>query len=280
MKSNSPEEDKINVIKDPEVDYEAGKDSFKEWHNKLEADRIQKEKKFAEDLKKRGVKLTIKCSLCGSENKGDEIVLPENGIRWELCSDCLMEQKKKEDLKTKRLRSDFFDSIIPPRYLSKGLKPSKNEKILKSDCSILFGGFGTGKTWEAYSVSKRLYIDGSIESFKVITEIGLVNEIKSGFKDNSFDKKLKELKTVDFLTVDEVGKSTDSEFDKSQLFEILNYRYDWMKKTMLICNASEVEELKKILSPAILDRYRECIIQMGGASKRYLEDNKGNYDYS
>jgi len=269
LNSKSPSEDRINILKEPEKDYEAGKDSFKKWHEKLKSNREVKESDMANELEERGVEKLLKCSTCGREVYQDEIVLPENRIVYDMCSVCSDKKAEMIDKQTRELRSNYFDSIIPPRYLSVGVKDSSNSKILNSDGCILFGGYGTGKTWNSYSVAKKLYIDGTIEEFKIITEIGMINELKSGFNDQTFDSKISNFKSVDLLVVDEMGKSNDTDFNKAQLFEILNHRYDWMKRTILICNAKEISELHEILSPAILDRFRECIIEMSGESKRY-----------
>ncbi|MCP4354464.1 MAG: ATP-binding protein, partial [Proteobacteria bacterium] len=87
----------------------------------------------------------------------------------------------------------------------------------------------------------------------------------------TFDSRVESFKNVDLLIVDEMGKNNDSDFNKAQIFEILNHRYDWEKKTILICNCEEKKELYEILSHAILDRFREEIILMDGVSKRYAK---------
>jgi len=178
------------------------------------------------------------------------------------------DEKEKEEIKHRKIR---YMIDIPPRYTD--LNESTNEELINADCSIMYGGFGTGKTWESYSLIKYLYCNLKIDSYKLITEAGLINYLKAGFNNNSFEDRINSLKETDLLVVDEMGKSNDSDFNKAQLFEILNYRYDWMKKTVLICNCLEKSELVDILNPAITDRFRECIIEMKGQSKRYQNGN-------
>ena len=83
--------------------------------------------------------------------------------------------------------------------------------------------------------------------------------------------KIKQYKEIDLLILDEAGKNNDSDFNKAQLFGILNHRYDWEKKTILICNAKTKEEIRELLPTATLDRFRECVVEMNGSSKRYAK---------
>jgi DNA replication protein DnaC len=160
---------------------------------------------------------------------------------------------------------------IPYRFVS--VKPYDGIEdpngLIGFDCSIIFGNYGTGKTWLAYSLVKELKDANDIEDFELLTEVALISSIKAGFKDNTADKILEHYQTIDLLVVDEMGKSNDTEFTKSQLFEILNYRYNWMKRTVLICNAVDKSELSQILNPGIYDRYRGNIVEMTGATRRH-----------
>jgi DNA replication protein DnaC len=155
---------------------------------------------------------------------------------------------------------------IPIRFREVG---PVQENMKEAICSIIWGGFGTGKTWAAYALVKDLVQSGEIKSFKVLTEVGLINEIKAGFSDGTFSKRMKDLENVDLLVVDEIGKSNDTDFNKAQLFEILNNRYNWMRRTVLICNATDKAQVREIMPTATLDRFRENVIQMQGKSRRY-----------
>ena len=169
-------------------------------------------------------------------------------------------------------RINDYATRIPIRYSGSDIKETEREDLINSTCSILYGGFGTGKTWTAYSLIKKLYCNLYINSYEIITEAGLLNHLKAGFSNNSFEDRMNKYKETDLLIVDEMGKSNDSDFNKAQLFEILNYRYDWMKKTVLICNCVDKSEITDILNPAITDRFRELIINMDGQSKRYKKE--------
>lgn len=224
-----------------------------------------------------------KCVNCGDKlDFNIPVIMRINKV---YCSKCIsiiekkaeteeQERIKNEIISKKEIRLNNYMSTVPKRYSVEELNEPINKSLIDSTCSILYGGFGTGKTWEAYSLIKNLYCNLVIKNYKIITEAGLINHLKAGFSSNSFEERMKTFKETDLLIVDEMGKSNDSDFNKAQLFEILNYRYDWMKKTVLICNCIDKSELVEILNPAITDRYRELIIKMDGNSKRYIKNGR------
>lgn len=232
--------------------------------------RIAERKALEEKIENEGILQILKCSECGKEYEGVLKVLPssEESVKMCVCAECDEEYKKRvADRREQARRESMITTKIPPRY--KNLSETEYPQIQESNCSIIWGPFGTGKTWEAYSLCKTMYLNRSIKDFQIVTEVGLINELKAGFSDGSYNNRILDFKTIDLLVVDEVGKINSTDYNKSTLFDILNYRYDWLKKTVLICNAKEKEELFDIMPPATLDRFRECIIEIGGKSRRY-----------
>ncbi len=273
--------EKINYIDEKKPkDYQQWKSRLP-WENEQDKNRLQEE----------GVCEVFECPICGNMIKETERkVLPEKKVNTSfLCDTCQEAEKvriaRKENQarergreQRKKEREQSFIMQIPGRYENtiSTCKIDYREEF-DTKCSIYYGGFGTGKTWRAYEVAYALFKNLYVKDFKHTTEVGMMNEIKAGFTDNSFDKRMNEFKETGLLIVDEMGKNNDSDFNKAQVFEILNYRYDWEKKTILICNCEEKEELYTILSPAILDRFRENIINFGGTSRRYKQkqEDKG-----
>lgn len=273
--------ERINILQEDEKDYQQWKDKPIYPWQKYNKEHAGKYKEEQERIK--GLKYINTCPQCETVENTDNEISPwsEQNTSY-LCYKCGEEKEEKERIESERVIAETkkrkmdkrcidFLLKVPPRFTTYTLKECNNEDLINSDCCIIYGGFGTGKTWEAYSLAKKLYCNLYIEDFKIITEVGLINNIKAGFSDNSFEKRLESIKEVDLLIVDEMGKMNDSEFNKAQMFEILNYRYDWMKKTVLICNAEKKEELYDILNPAVLDRYREMTIHLDGKSKRYVK---------
>lgn len=198
-----------------------------------------------ETLEEVGVNMFLVCPKCGKRRETETIVWPEEREVKTLCSVCRIG--------------------IPSRYAH----VKEPEFLTDKKLSIFWGGFGTGKTHEAWSQIKSLMLKRDIRAYCFYTEIGLINHLKAGFDSNNFDWRLKSIEKVDFLVIDEVGKSNDSDFNKSQLFEILNTRYNNEKRTILISNAQSKAELAEIIPHAILDRFREQIVEFSGKSRRY-----------
>ena len=49
------------------------------------------------------------------------------------------------------------------------------------------------------TVIKKLYLSLSIKSYEMITEAGLINHLKAGFNNNSFEERLNKFKEADFF---------------------------------------------------------------------------------
>ncbi len=173
--------------------------------------------------------------------------------------------EEKEQAITKQMPlSKKFDNQLPSKY--KALRPpSLKIGIL----AIFWGNIGAGKTCEALTNARESFINREVRDWYYDTEMGLITMLKAGFNDGTFNKNYEKMKKIDFLIVDEMGKVNDSEFNNSLIFDILNYRYMWEKRTILICNAKTKEDVKNILTPAIVDRFREYDHHFDGKTQRY-----------
>ena len=228
-------------------------------------------KELLNDNSQKWIPAILKCQ-CGEEwsNNFSKVKEGSNAYIESECRACMKKREEEEDSKRiqliKQKKLEEFDLSLPPRYRGKIQDPI-NRELLKSESSIICGEFGTGKTWEAYSIARKLFETGEIKSFELVTEVRLLNDLKSDF--DYMQRKIDKYSNMDLLIIDEAGKNNDSDFNKAQLFDILNHRYDWEKKTILITNVKTKEDLFKILPTAILDRFRECVIEMKGKSLRY-----------
>jgi hypothetical protein len=209
-----------------------------------------KSKHHEEKLLRDGEAQMIICPDCRAESKGD-LYLGVKLPKYELCVIC-------EDKRRNKNHSDHFNNKVPPRY--------SNVKITDGpdwDNGIFWGNFGTGKTWAAYAIALRLG-----KSFEVKTEIGIINHLKAGFKNGDFETREQYLKNLGFLAVDEFGKIPESEFNRAQMFEILNYRYDYELPTVIIVNCNERKELDVIVPLDVMDRFRSHNRHFKGVSRR------------
>ena len=65
------------------------------------------------------------------------------------------------------------------------------------------------------------------------------------------------LSTVDFLAIDEVGKSLDTNYEQAQFFRLMDIRYRNLKPTLLVTNLNK-DKLVAYLGDAVVDRMREA----------------------
>jgi DNA replication protein DnaC len=138
--------------------------------------------------------------------------------------------------------------------------------------TILYGGYGTGKTRMAWEVarahkSKRPNMGigvGWVTSTKkrpmlYTTAVDLFSTIKSTYRRGS-EKSEKEV-VSDYaesalLVIDEVQERLETEFEDCKLTAIIDARYRDGMPTILISNY-KWERLAATLSPAVIDRFEE-----------------------
>lgn len=127
-----------------------------------------------------------------------------------------------------------------------------------------FGYNGTGKTHLAAAICLDLMPKGVGVIFR--TFAGLLGDIKATFdSDRTETEVLKAYTEADLLIIDDLGKEQCTDWAVSQLFNIVNNRYEDCKPIVITANYS-IEELEQVLVPkgynddkvkAIVSRLRE-----------------------
>lgn len=132
------------------------------------------------------------------------------------------------------------------------------DSVLETGRSCAFTGApGTGKTRLACSVLAHVTDKGGTGFYT--TSMNLLGRIKDTYNQKATETErevVEFFRSLDLLVIDEVGKQTDSNYDQSQLFRILDLRYQHMKPTILVANFSK-DGLEKFLSGPVVDRLRE-----------------------
>lgn len=139
--------------------------------------------------------------------------------------------------------------------------------------TILYGGYGTGKTRMAWEVarahkSKRPNIGTNGIGWSTITKkrpmvyttaVNLFSTIKSTYISGS-EKSEKEIVSdyteAALLVIDEVQERGETQYEDRQLTAIIDARYAADMPTILISNYTW-EKLASTLSPAVIDRIEE-----------------------
>lgn len=194
------------------------------------------------------------CTECGKE------IFANTSI----CDDCYDKKasKEKEGKRIEGLKDIFYEKC-PPRFRNVGM--CTNKTILNSENAIIWGDYGVGKTYLGWSLIKTLLYSSEIKTFDFMSEVELTNHFR---RKGDHVNTTKHLLRSDLMIIDEYGKNNDTDFSKGQVYEVVNKRYEWEKRTIIICNADNEKQVNAMFSTGIMDRYKHNIIFMGGKSKR------------
>jgi DNA replication protein DnaC len=97
---------------------------------------------------------------------------------------------------------------------------------------IITGGTGSGKTTMAYALSREIYAQGfKAKMWNVRELIAALNP-----KAAAAHLTLESTKTCPLLLLDDLGSEKKSEWTSERILEILDYRWQWKKPTIITTN--------------------------------------------
>lgn len=174
----------------------------------------------------------------------------------------------------------FFTHVVPKKFqearLSKCDKQPEQyiefaREWAKNPTSIfLCGGYGTGKTFFAFSMLREVFKRCPRKLWpRYFTSPELDSRLLKSLKSEDGDEyEIKHISEQDILFIDDIGRETKSDRLKRQYFEILNYRYVNELPTILTSNLS-LEKLGDVIDGAIASRLQEWqIIEFNGCDLR------------
>lgn len=179
----------------------------------------------------------------------------------------IVELQKRELSEKMEKRDEKFKSMVPPRY--REVQFEGDPKLLTAQRSVVYGSYGAGKTWLGYSIARELYRTLKISSFRVARERDIYNTILANRDRPSVVKE--KYHDVGLLVIDEFGKNSQTDASAAEIFNLIDYRYDWQMRTILICNATTPDELRKIVPEAVQDRFVGSTHFLSGKSRRKPE---------
>jgi DNA replication protein DnaC len=164
------------------------------------------------------------------------------------------ENKRSRKLRNwERFPAERRMSMFPPRIrqLLPTLTFTQDISSLKQTSTYIWGEAGTGKTMLAsailYAQLKENFVSETPATSAFITAVDLLQELRSTYKqaDNNIteDQILKYYKTVDWLLLDDIGTEKTTDWAFSMLYQIINFRYENLKRTIFTSNCS-VEDLR------------------------------------
>lgn len=237
------------------------------------------------------------CEDCGSEKfylwkEGEYyICFCENKECIYLDMEITKEIRKKEKEKEKernrygqiQTASEKFrmGSLFKHASLSRlNLSPETHKNLSKwvqskSKFLTIMGNPGTGKTYICAAVLNFL-IENKQECF-YITQRRMMSYIQQGIAENKHQYTLvDELAAYPVLIIDDIGSSTNTEWQKDMLLELLDQRYSDNRKTLITTNLCKAD-LETIFGKRICSRIFDAsnsTLEFWGKDKRELPEEE------
>lgn len=185
--------------------------------------------------------------------------------------------------KAKRLREESNLGIRFARRTFESFDQSRDEDAYKKclhyadhyqdderNCLLLVGGYGTGKTHLAASIANKLMDNGIPVLFDTFS--GHLNKLKTEFNGGR-SVYLEQMKNVDMLILDDIGKEKISEWSQSIMFDVINFRYEHLLPIVLTTNLRN-DSLKEYLGGAVWSRLCEMCSGVMTKGKDYRQNGQ------
>lgn len=196
----------------------------------------------------------IVCPKCESVTEGEQYARAVKTSR--VCENCVSEQE------TVQFRGKV-KTEIPTKYRQCLVSDAPK---LKDDTysAILWGSYGVGKTHALWAMVKKY---GKKDYIKT-SEYRLSSDLKNGYADNTHEQRVKRYKETGLLCIDEFGKVKDTDNHRAMMFDILDYRYEYDKLTIIAVNCASHNDLLRVITPDVMDRFRCNVLSYTGESRR------------
>lgn len=173
----------------------------------------------------------------------------------------MLKAKKAEELRKKsnfgirfaRRTFDSFDASKDKSAYEKCLAYSDRYADTERNSLLIVGSYGTGKTHLAAAIGNKLMDNGIPVLFDTFS--GHLNKLKAEFNGGR-SIYLEQMKSIDMLILDDIGKEKQTEWSRSIMFDVINYRYEHMLPIVMTTNLSN-EILKEYFGEAVWSRLCE-----------------------
>ena len=174
----------------------------------------------------------------------------------------------------------IISKTIPPLYQESNFEQcdEKIKKIIYKEISslkeikglYLFGDCGVGKTYTLFAIYKVFVANGLRKHTRIINASTWMAKLRENYDDKYVIRDFKdELKKIDLLLIDDIGSDRTTDYATDVLYEVINYRHDYMLPTFFTSNLS-VKELAQKYSDRIASRIAGMceIIKLEGQDRR------------
>ncbi len=166
------------------------------------------------------------------------------------------------DLRERELNRDDRDA------LRGAFEVAKQYAATPEGWLVLSGEYGSGKTHLAAAIANEREEAGDTTLFIVVPD--LLDHLRATFNPNSpvaFDRRFDEVRTAQFLVLDDLGTESATPWAKEKLFQIVNYRYAARLPTVFTTSQT-VDEIDPRLRSRMHDLRRCTIISDFASSYR------------
>lgn len=203
-----------------------------------------------------------RCPACNRLQEEKETM--EKKIREEVEKHREIQSRLKMSGLSPRFQKKTFDTFFDDSHERKSVLTVSKDYVENFDAyyengdgMIFSGGTGVGKGHLAAAIANELIKRGRLVYF--LTAFDLILKMRASWSDKTAESELSVLEMmsdISLLIIDEVGVKISSDSDKSQLFNLINRRYDSMKPTIFITNLN-AKELKQVIGDRSFSRVFE-----------------------
>ena len=164
------------------------------------------------------------------------------------------ERKRKAVLKSRYAQvPDRYKSSTLDNYRNDAFKASEEyQQLIDGASAIVYGGYGCGKTHLGWALCKNRWDRGDNALYS--TAQSIYTDIKRQFGGGDPELVIQRYQTAPYIVIDEIDKSYGSQLEYVTLFEIVNYRYNWLLPTVIFLNAEKKEDIPSLIGGACYDR--------------------------
>ncbi|NCB45344.1 MAG: ATP-binding protein [Clostridia bacterium] len=210
-----------------------------------------------EELKKRLDNIRKSFAQAEIDKYGRELTAEERDEAYKKEEDARKEEEKREKIyeEISRFKRDlplrFENATFGSFQCSSEKQKAVVEFLMQGRSAVIFGSNGTGKTHLAYAACRYQIALGKTAEY--IMAFDFFNKIRKSFGTGDTERVLRYYISFDYLVIDEIDKTQGTPTEFMYLYALINSRYNEMRSTVLITNASP-GEFGAIIGQSALDR--------------------------
>lgn len=210
-----------------------------------------------QQIARHGWNADVSCAECG-----DTGYLPDRvGIACLSCDEgrAIAERQHREEAWTticpRRFRDAQFETH-PNRAAVGAVQTWCADDVHHGTNLLLSGPLGTGKTSLAYAALREAFVDGRTVKAGSVPDLMDANRPVDAGRERDSEAQVTNLQRVQVLLLDDLGAEKPSDWQREQLYRIVNGRYERGLPTIITTNQHDLEER---VGGATLSRFREDV---------------------